>query len=359
MSNISNRQKEYMTDKINFNERNLSMENIIGLQPIEQSSDIIQNDPLVAISPNNPKDILMLPAGVKSKSKAEKLEELRRLLFNENGKLIVNQFIHADGLDVLRWLPDRCCFTLTDPPFGIGADRKRLHERKHNNTKPRKWSCNKWDKTPSVQYFNEIIRISLDYVIWGGNYFNPMLPKSEKTLCWDKKKENQKYKASDYELAFTSLKGRQEKFSYRWSGFIQEKREKLGFHPTQKPIALFVWCLEKFTKPGDLIIDPFCGSGTTAIACHLTGRNWLCIDKQVSFLNKAKKRFRHELGIDPDSPIASNISINLKPMRDEFMELILANAIPKTLSKAEEKEMKENKAFWARIDAQDLKTRVA
>ena len=64
-----------------------------------------------------------------------------------------------------------------------------------------------------------------------------------------------------------------------------------NLHPTQKPVPVFEWCLYHYSKPGDLVIDPFCGSGTTALACHKTGRKFLCIDKDEEYIKIAQQRY--------------------------------------------------------------------
>ena len=56
-------------------------------------------------------------------------------------------------------------------------------------------------------------------------------------------------------------------------------------------MPLFVWCLLNYSKPGDLIIDPFCGSGTTALACHKTGRRFICIDREQKYIDIAQQRY--------------------------------------------------------------------
>jgi site-specific DNA-methyltransferase (adenine-specific) len=83
-------------------------------------------------------------------------------------------------------------------------------------------------------------------------------------------------------------------FTWRWNGMLQQEmgsRKETRYHPTQKPVPLFVWCLLNYSKPGDLVIDPFCGSGTTALACHKTGRKFLCIDKDEEYIKIAQQRY--------------------------------------------------------------------
>jgi DNA modification methylase len=66
--------------------------------------------------------------------------------------------------------------------------------------------------------------------------------------------------------------------------------EKCG-HPCPKPVEWMVWCILLGSRPGDLVVDPFCGSGTTALACHKTGRKFLCIDKDEEYIKIAQQRY--------------------------------------------------------------------
>lgn len=54
-------------------------------------------------------------------------------------------------------------------------------------------------------------------------------------------------------------------------------------HPTEKPIALMSHYIENSTAPGDVVFDPFAGSGTTAVAAELAGRKWLCVEKDLGY----------------------------------------------------------------------------
>ena len=66
-------------------------------------------------------------------------------------------------------------------------------------------------------------------------------------------------------------------------------KEKVG-HPTQKPLALVDKLVRSSSRPGDLVLDPFLGSGTTAVACERTGRRWVGIEKDPTYLAMARKR---------------------------------------------------------------------
>lgn len=81
-----------------------------------------------------------------------------------------------------------------------------------------------------------------------------------------------------------------------WSITAPKKDEKkFGKHPTQKPVDLLTRIILASTKEGDLVLDPFCGSGTTGIACNMLNRRFIGIDIEKKYLDIAIKRFQ-ELG---------------------------------------------------------------
>jgi DNA modification methylase len=65
-------------------------------------------------------------------------------------------------------------------------------------------------------------------------------------------------------------------------------------HPTQKPIKLMEEIIDQFTKPGDTVLDPFMGSGTTGVACVRTGRNFIGIEIDPDFYKIASERILSE-----------------------------------------------------------------
>lgn len=66
------------------------------------------------------------------------------------------------------------------------------------------------------------------------------------------------------------------------------------FHATQKPLALFSYLVSVSSNKGDLVLDPFSGSGTTAVACHKLQRRFICIEKDPFYFNKSQERLRAE-----------------------------------------------------------------
>ena len=139
------------------------------------------------------------------------------------------------------------------------------------------------------KYFDEIIRISKNQIIFGGNYFIEFLTNSSCWIVWDKDNTGN---FADCELAWTNFKTAVRKIKFRWNGLLQEnmKDKEERFHPTQKPVALFQWILNNYSTPGMTIFDPFAGSGTTAIACLETGRNYILIEKEKDYIDIINKR---------------------------------------------------------------------
>jgi len=202
----------------------------------------------------------------------------------------------GDCLDILPTLADKSVdLVLTDPPYGIGAYA--------NGTmgggvlaKQSTFAKTNWDnEIPSAQIFEQMTRASKEQIIWGGNYFVDRLWNSSCWLVWDK--VNGKNNFADCELAWTSYKTAVRIFRHKWQGMLQEnmKEKDKRYHPTQKPISLFEWCLSNYSEPGNLILDPFAGSGTTAIACVRLNRKYILIEKEEKYCEIAARRIETEL----------------------------------------------------------------
>jgi len=128
---------------------------------------------------------------------------------------------------------------IVDPPYGIGADRMTL-----GNGKYKIYRGNNWDNnSPNKEYFNELLRISKNQIIWGINNFIGIFHiNSRGWIVWDKGTGDNDY--SDGELAWTSFDKVLKIFKKSWVG-ANAKDEHKRIHPTQKPIALYKWLLMK------------------------------------------------------------------------------------------------------------------
>ena len=83
-----------------------------------------------------------------------------------------------------------------------------------------------------------------------------------------------------------------------WSGSLTPKSEKLlGHHPTQKPLYLLERIIQAASRPGDLVLDPFCGSGTTGVAAVRHGRKFIGMELSEEYIELSRKRINSELGL--------------------------------------------------------------
>lgn len=205
--------------------------------------------------------------------------------------MILNTVIQGDCLDVMKSMPDKCIdLVLTDPPYGIDITNQS-QGKGGGVAKKIDYKNTNFDKSiPSKYYFDEMKRISKNQIIWGGNYFSEYLENSSCWLVWDK--DNSTTDFADCELAWTNFKTATRKYKFKWMGMLQEnmKNKEKRFHPTQKPVALFQWILYNYSQPGMTILDPFAGSGTTAIACLETGRNYILVEKEPEYIEIINKR---------------------------------------------------------------------
>ena len=198
------------------------------------------------------------------------------------------ELLNMDCMDFLRDCEDNAFdLACVDPPYGIGkalvsgGTGRGFHKMVSSD-------ADKWDIAPEPEYFMEIMRVSKNQIIWGGNYFN--LPPCKKPLCWDKIRPNQK-NLSEWEYAWTSFEGRAEMFKHCANGgFVGETR----IHPTQKPVRLYSWLMENFTDQGDRILDTHLGSGSSAIAAHYGQFDFVGIEIDEDYFNAAKARFEAE-----------------------------------------------------------------
>ena len=178
---------------------------------------------------------------------------------------------------------------ICDPPYGIGANKMTLG----NGKKKIYRGLNDWDKTiPSEYYFSELFRVSKNQIVWGGNYMTEFLPPTSAWLFWDKMTGLNDF--ADGELAWTSYNGALRKITKQWLG-ANAKDGLERIHPTQKPIYLYSYILNKYAKPNDKILDTHLGSGSIAIACHDYGFELTGCELDESYYNSAMKRIKNHV----------------------------------------------------------------
>jgi site-specific DNA-methyltransferase (adenine-specific) len=187
---------------------------------------------------------------------------------------------------------------IVDPPYGIGESGGKNRNNKKGSAiglKTPNYTKKDWDNSiPPKEYFLELQRISKNQIIWGGNYFIEYLKPTSCFLVWDKK-ETAKGDFADCELAWTSFKSAVRKFTYGWIGFdyLNNPHKEKKIHPTQKPVALYKWILDKYAKENDKILDTHLGSGSIAIACHDYGFDLTACELDQEYYDKAIQRIKN------------------------------------------------------------------
>jgi len=194
---------------------------------------------------------------------------------------------------------------IVDPPYGIGFDRenptmsagvrKDGTKRKMaswSNPKEKGYTKKDWDKeTPSEEYWNELMRVSKNQIIWGGNYFTDYLKPHGGWIVWEKGVP-EGMSLSQAELAWNSCLNSVRIVKVLWAGYKKADNED-RFHPTQKPVRLYDWILLNFAKPNDLILDTHLGSGSSRIAAYKGGFNFVGFEIDQEYYEKQEKRFNY------------------------------------------------------------------
>jgi DNA modification methylase len=204
----------------------------------------------------------------------------------------LNYIDNVDCLEGMKALPDKSVdLIVTDPPYGKKADKgTNGFGVAKNRTYAGGWDA----KIPAPEYFTEMLRIAKNVVLFGGNYFCHLLPPTNGWIFWDKKGNVQfKNPFSDGELIYTTFKGPLKKIVFKQQGFVTDSKDK-RYHPTQKPSELVQQLIEKYSEPGDIVLDPFIGSGTTAVACIRTGRNYIGFELDEKYHEIALERIAAE-----------------------------------------------------------------
>lgn len=182
---------------------------------------------------------------------------------------------------------------IIDPPYGINEDGGKTSR---NRFKTKQYDKKNWDSdSPEKEFFDQIIRISKNQIIFGANHFIEKINRNSSCwIVWDK--DNGECDFADCELAWTSFNTAVRRFKYRWAGMIQGdmKNKEIRIHPTQKPVKLYQWILANYAKPGMRIIDTHLGSGSSAIAAYYFGCEFVGCELDEEYYFAAKERFERE-----------------------------------------------------------------
>ena len=187
------------------------------------------------------------------------------------------------NVDCMEYMADQADnsfdLAIVDPPYGIGLAAnpvRQAHKRKQ------------WDAAiPTREYFIEIERVTKNRIVWGGNYFLDHLGATQGFLIWDKMQPHD-FSLAMCELAWSSIQKPAKMFR------LSVLAERWKIHPTQKPIKLYEWLLRNYADPGQRILDTHLGSGSSAIAAHYFGCDFVGCEIDEDYYQAAKLRFEDE-----------------------------------------------------------------
>ena len=184
-----------------------------------------------------------------------------------------------------RYADNHFDLAIVDPPYGLGIDGQKGDVK--NGVQIRKaHSFKGWDNAiPTAEYFKELFRVSKNQIIWGGNYFTEFLQPTKAWIFWYKGQQD--LTMSDGEMAWTSMDKVTRMVNIHRTHIWQEK----PMHPTQKPVKLYDWILDKYATEGDLILDTHLGSGSSRIAAYKGGFNFVGFEIDSDYFNAQEKRF--------------------------------------------------------------------
>ena len=196
---------------------------------------------------------------------------------------------NEDCIAVMKRYPDKFFnLAIVDPPYGnidaIGlADNKKKGKQATKRTNYKLFE----NIAPDDEYYIELERVSKNQIVWGGNF----LGLCGGVIVWQKNGTA----FGEAEVAICSTHKSVRVFEYTWNGMLQQnmKDKEIRIHPTQKPVALYDWILKNYAKEGDVILDTHLGSGSSRIACHKAGLDFVGCEIDKEYFDKQEARFKN------------------------------------------------------------------
>jgi site-specific DNA-methyltransferase (adenine-specific) len=197
--------------------------------------------------------------------------------------------LNIDCMDYMRGVPDKYFdLAIVDPPFNVGASDGSFGNRGYDSKTSKLKHYTNHNKTPDKNYFDELFRVSKNQIIWGMNYYPQFLYHSG-SIVWHKKNDNP---LSDCEIAFQSFNKLVKYVWCEWQGFLKGGETTTRIHPNQKPLNLYKWLLKNYATPSMKILDTHLGSGSSAIAAHYFGCEFVGTEIDKDYYDAAVKRFK-------------------------------------------------------------------
>ena len=188
----------------------------------------------------------------------------------------------GDCAEVLPLLP-AVDAVITDPPYGIGFAADPTTSQWNAGMRPETWD----NSAVEMHVLDQLRYLGKVQIIWGGNYYP--LPPTRGWLVWYK--PDAPPSMAMCELAWTNQDRNTRQLSWSISA---TNAERVG-HPTQKPVAVMRWCIQRAddamrVRPVQSVLDAFMGSGTTGVACAQMGRTFIGIEREPKYFDIACMR---------------------------------------------------------------------
>ena len=212
----------------------------------------------------------------------------------------LDKILNDDCMNILRQLPDKSVdMVVTDPPYGeVNRESNGLRNLDKGNADIVEFDFDAW--------LAEIIRVCRgSWYIWCGyeqlgKIYTAFKENKISPRCIIWEKTNLSPMNGEY-IWLSGIEpcayGKRSGATY--NGFCQNTvlradTERTMIHPTQKPVDLFAKLVRTSSNPGDIVLDTFSGSGTTAVVCHRLKRHFICVEKDKGFCEKSQQRLLDE-----------------------------------------------------------------
>jgi site-specific DNA-methyltransferase (adenine-specific) len=213
----------------------------------------------------------------------------RLWIYSNLGRMRANiEIYNEDCLTAMKAMPDKFYdLAIVDPPYGIGEDGAKNHSRS-KAAKAKQYTPKNWDaEAPQQEYFNELMRVSKNQIIWGANHFIERINKNSSCwIVWDKMNGDNDF--ADGELAYTSFNRALRRVKINRGQLVAEGGT---IHPTQKPVKLYDWIFHNYAKPTDSILDTNLGSQSSRIAAHKHSLEFIGCELDSDYFYQGCKRF--------------------------------------------------------------------
>lgn len=223
------------------------------------------------------------------------------------------ELIYGDCIEKLKSIPDESVdHIITDPPYGV-SKKNNFHTMGRSGIDFGEWDKD-FDQTAWLDEAYRVLKKGGSLIIFNGwrnlgdiaNYGEEIGFTIKDIIRWIKqnpmpRNRDRRY-IVDFEFAiwmvkdgkwvFNRLNDTYDRPEYNYPTVAGKEKT---IHTTQKPVALMEEMIRRHTNEGQIILDPFMGSGTTGEACINTGRNFIGIELNEEYFNVAKNRIEGRL----------------------------------------------------------------